>query len=100
MIVLHVLYQLPESSRDRFLKKLEELALGEKSRQEQGNIDYSYYCSVHSLDQVLLIEVWESQAALEAHQRTPHYQEWMKIKGEYVQETKLQKFVVNKEKEK
>ena len=49
-------------------------AMAEPSRREPGCLEYSVFRS--KLDPTLFVlwERWESQAALDAHCRTPHYQ--------------------------
>ena len=97
MIILHVTYQLKESCYEEFTKILNGLQVEKKSRQEKGNIDYSYYRPISGKDEMMLVEVWEDEDSLKAHQQSEHFKELVEIKGDYVKETKIQKFVAARE---
>lgn len=46
------------------------------TRAESGCIDYSYGVDVLDPNTIIILEYWESWAALEAHFRAPHMQPW------------------------
>lgn len=46
------------------------------SRAERGCIDYRYGIDVLNPDQIVVLEYWDSWAALEAHFKMPHMAEW------------------------
>lgn len=49
------------------------LRLAEASRGENGCIGYEIYENSRDSSRVLIVETWESAAALEAHQQTDHF---------------------------
>jgi quinol monooxygenase YgiN len=51
------------------------LALAEKSRRENGCIVYDVLQDMAEPGVFLLVEEWESHAALEAHNKTAHFHE-------------------------
>ena len=46
------------------------------SRAEAGCIDYSYGADLADPNAFLVLEKWESRAALDAHFETPHLKAW------------------------
>jgi quinol monooxygenase YgiN len=51
------------------------LTLAEKSRAETGCTSYEVIQNLAEPETFLLVEEWESIAALEAHNKTPHFHE-------------------------
>ena len=51
------------------------LTLAEKSRRETGCTSYEVIQNLVEPETFLLVEEWESIAALEAHNKTPHFHE-------------------------
>lgn len=45
------------------------------TRSEKGNISYTLYEDTEHAGEFVIIERWESKAALEEHFRTPHFTE-------------------------
>ena len=52
------------------------------TRQEDGCIDYSYGVDVLDPDTIVVLEYWDSWAALEKHFTQPHMALWIKTLGE------------------
>ncbi len=71
MIVLHALLKLAPGALPRFEELLE--AVVPPSRAEEGCLSYRVYRSLESPDEVVFVEEWKSQAALDLHFGTPHF---------------------------
>lgn len=80
MILVTVTYHCAPGEREGFVNDLKKERIGEISRAEKGNIDYSYFCSVDDPDAVLLLEKWEDQAVLDAHCAAEHFKKIPAIK--------------------
>ena len=89
MYILHVTYELKEGMREEYLQKLHELKIAELTRQEKGNLDYTYYVSPDKENIVFLTEIWESAEDQKAHMQSPHLKMLAEIKPVYVQNTVL-----------
>ncbi|NMD55938.1 putative quinol monooxygenase [Tsukamurella conjunctivitidis] len=50
------------------------------TRLEPGNIAYSHFPSMENDTDMFVYEVWESQAAVEAHLHAPHYLEFSELR--------------------
>ncbi len=94
MLIFHVTYEVKEGMREAFLDKLEELQVGEKSRLEPGNFDYTYYLPAGDKDRdvVFLKELWSDKEAQLAHTQTDHFKALSQVKADYVQNTVIRKF--------
>lgn len=54
------------------------------SRKEPGCISYDAHTSVTDPDRIVLVERWESRAALDAHFQTEHFRVWRAAIAPYV----------------
>ena len=52
--------------------------LVELTRQEPGNITYGFYSSADDPDGILIYELWADQQALDAHEKTAHFLNFIK----------------------
>lgn len=89
--VLLVTYITKPGKRETFMQKLLETGVLEKIRQEKGCIGYEYYYPVSRIDEVLLIERWETEEDQILHLEQPHMEELKAVKSNYVIETQLEK---------
>lgn len=93
MITLNVFYKFDKKGeRERYLKALYENGCIQGSRQEVGNHKYDYYFSESSDLEMLLVEHWESAAALEEHCQTPHFKLIPQMKSDFNVETKVERY--------
>ncbi|MDN7012847.1 antibiotic biosynthesis monooxygenase [Methanoculleus sp. FWC-SCC3] len=50
------------------------LNLVDSSRKEEGNVSYNFYADAADPAKFTFIEVWKDQAAIDYHNKTPHFQ--------------------------
>lgn len=70
-IRLNVTVTVNPEFHDEVVEGLNALAAG--SRAEEGCIGYEIYQNTIRPDQLIIVETWADQAALDAHGQTPHY---------------------------
>ena len=92
MIVLNVTYKCKTDMRDEFIKAIINEGLDEASRAEEGNFKYDYYIPTDGSDDLLLVEKWSGQEALDIHSNQPHFKRLGELKAEYVNDTIIEKF--------
>ncbi len=92
MIVLNVLYKCKTGKREAFLDAIKKEGIDAASRSESGNMKYDYYLSSDNDDELLLVEKWESPAALAEHGGKDHFKRLGELKSEYVAETVIDRF--------
>jgi quinol monooxygenase YgiN len=71
MIRLNVFVTVAPEYLDEVVAGLNEM--GAASRAEEGCQRYDIFQNTVAPDRLIIVETWESDAALEAHQKTPHY---------------------------
>lgn len=51
------------------------------SRKEEGNISYNFYADINDPSRFTFIEVWKDQEAIDIHNETPHFQDFVAKAG-------------------
>ena len=69
--------------RPESVAALERLALDlvEASRSEEGNVSYDFYADLADPARFTFIEVWQDQAAIDCHNATPHFRDFVETAG-------------------
>ena len=75
-----------EETLDRFYAELIEEKIGELSKADEGCLKYEYYLSMEKDNQILLVERWESEEAIELHRKTGHYAKAKELGAKYALE--------------
>jgi quinol monooxygenase YgiN len=91
MIRINVQLIVNEENRAKLLEHLDVLAVN--SQLEKGCFAYDIYESVNADEKILIFETWESEAAVKAHQQTPHYMTIGPKFRELAEEVKVERFV-------
>ena len=86
MKTVKLIYKMQPGTKEKFLDDIYGRGIPEKTRNEKGCISYDFYLSCDR-DEILLIEKWENDEALEKHIEMPHLKELRKLKDEYIIET-------------
>ncbi|MFR6291823.1 MAG: putative quinol monooxygenase [Peptococcaceae bacterium] len=92
MIILHVTYTAKPGQKENYLKAVAAAGIDAASRAEAGNVRYDYFYAAQQENTILLVEVWETAAALEAHKATAHFQQLASIKDQYIEQTAVERF--------
>lgn len=74
MLVVHATFPIDPDSRERALELIETLA--DRSRQEDGVIDYRVATDIDDPNLFRFFEQYENADAFEAHSETDHFQEF------------------------
>lgn len=93
MITINIYYSGKNGAARAFAKEM--LASGTVSaiRSEAGNLRYEYFCPFDDAETVLLIDSWESQAAIDAHHESPMMQKIIELREKYDLHMKVERFV-------
>lgn len=70
-ITIHLYYTGRDGSALRFAREMEASGAADQIRAEDGNLQYDYFLPLEGGETVLLIDRWESQAALDRHHASP-----------------------------
>ena len=71
MTIVHAFIEVKEGAEQAFEKAAEKCV--EATRKEVRNEFYSLYTETANSRKYVVVEVWESKAALDEHMQTPHF---------------------------
>jgi len=83
-LLMIVTYTTKPKMRSAFHQVILDEHLQEASRNEAGNIAYDYFLSVDRPDELLLVEKWKDQPALDLHKTLPHYLRLRDLKSQFI----------------
>ena len=72
-----------------FYEEAKAAGIIEKSRQDEGSLQYDYFFSADKENEILLLERWESKELQEKHGQQPHFAELGKLKEKYKIQSEL-----------
>jgi quinol monooxygenase YgiN len=91
MIRINVQLIVDEVNRVKLLEYLAVLSVN--SQLEKGCFAYDIYECASDDGKLLILETWESDAALKAHQQTSHYKNGSPKLRELAKDVKVERFV-------
>ncbi|MDR4984183.1 antibiotic biosynthesis monooxygenase [Bacillus cereus] len=71
MIIIHAIFQVDSAKQQSFLEEIQPLLHG--SREESGNVSYDLYKDTEKESVYTMVEVWEDEAAVAAHNTSEHF---------------------------
>ena len=74
------------------MNAIKENKLDESSRNESGNLKYSYSYDTEDENALILTELWKDRDAVIFHNETEHFKMLGKLKAEYVESVEIQRF--------
>lgn len=93
MILVSGFFVIDPANLDRATELV--TALVKTTREEPGNIDYSFASALGDPGRLVITERWEDQAALDAHMVAPHFLEFMGATGELgISEAEITKYEI------
>ena len=93
IITINIRYTGKDSSVNYFLQEMKETGTVDRIKAEPGNLRYEYYWSLDDPETVLLIDSWESQAALDAHHASPMMAQLAALREKYDLHMTVERFV-------
>lgn len=82
MIIIHAEMKVNREVEAEFLEAVQQLI--ESSRAEAGNVSYKLLKDTDQNDTYLMIEKWEDQQAVEAHNASSHFQTFVAKAPKYL----------------
>lgn len=90
MIAITALNIIREGRKQDFLTAVRPLI--DASRAEEGNISYDLYEDLSDAGAVCFIEHWKDEAAVAAHNTSPHFLKWIARKESLVERSEVRKY--------
>ena len=92
MITVNLYYTGVNGKARLFAQEMESSGTAAAIRAEQGNIRYEYFFPMNDPETVLLIDAWESQAAIDAHHASPMMATIKELREKYDLHMKVERF--------
>ena len=92
-ITVNIYYTGTNGNARAFAEEMESGRTVAAIRAEKGNLLYEYFFPMGDGETVLLIDQWESQAAIDAHHASPMMAEIAHLREKYDLHMKIERFV-------
>lgn len=92
-IIINLYYSGKNGDARKFVKEMESSGIAAQIRNESGNLRYEYFCPLKDPETVLLIDCWQSQAALDAHHASPTMAKILDLREKYDLHMKVERYL-------
>ena len=99
MITVNLYYTGTNGNARRFAEEMESSGTAAAIRAVQGNVRYEYFFPMNDPETVVLIDAWESQAAIDAHHASPMMETIKTLREKYDLHMKVERFASLEENE-
>lgn len=82
-ITVNLYYTGKNGSARSFAEEMESSGIATAIRAEEGNLRYQYFQPLDDPDNVLLIDSWTDQAAIDAHHASPMMAQLATLRDKY-----------------
>ena len=93
MITVNLYYTGVNGNARRFAEEMESSGTADLIRAEKGNVRYEYFFPMKDPDTVLLIDAWESQAAIDLHHASPMMQTIAALRDKYDLHMRVERYI-------
>lgn len=93
MITLHLFYTGKRGAAEAFAREMTASGVADEIRREPGNLRYEYFFPMDDRETVLLIDSWESQAAIDAHHASSMMGKIAALREKYDLHMRVERFV-------
>ena len=93
MITVNIYYSGKNGAARAFAEEMTSSGTVSAIRSEPGNMRYEYFCPLDDAETVLLIDSWDSQAAIDAHHGSPMMQKIIELREKYDLHMRVERFV-------
>lgn len=93
MITIHIFYTGKNGAARCFAEEMVSGGTVKEIRSEPGNLRYEYFYPLDDPETVLLIDSWDSQAAIDAHHASPMMETIAELREKFDLHMKVERFV-------
>jgi quinol monooxygenase YgiN len=98
MIIIHAYFKVDPKKREEFIEQAKIVAAS--SQAEEGNISYTFFEDPETTGEIVFLEQWKDQTAVQEHEETPHFKVFVGgLPKNLLEPLKVEKFeaeVINK----
>lgn len=92
-ITVNIYYKGTKSNLNKFIEEMTSRGIVDKIRAQEGNLKYEYYMPIGKQDQILLIDQWISQQALDEHHSSPMMNDIIELRNKYSLDMEVERFM-------
>ena len=92
-ISVNIYYSGEHGNARKFAEEMEKSGTAAAIRNEAGNLKYEYFFPANDAETVLLIDVWENQAAIDVHHASPMMQKISALREKYNLHMKVERYI-------
>ena len=92
-ISVNIYYSGEHGNARKFAEEMEKSGTAAAIRNEAGNLKYEYFFPANDAEKVLLIDVWENQAAIDVHHASPMMQKISALREKYNLHMKVERYI-------
>lgn len=92
-ITVNIYYTGENGNARKFAEEMEQSGTIAAIRAEEGNKKYEYFYPKDDPETVLLIDSWESQAAIDKHHATPMMDKITELRNKYDLHMRVERFI-------
>ncbi len=92
-ITVNIYYHGEAGQAKAFANQMIERGIVERTRSQAGNLRYEYFIPLDDQSKVLLIDSWESQAALDIHHDSPMMGEILELREKYNLTMEVERYI-------
>ena len=92
-IAVNIYYSGKDGNAKKFAEEMESSGTAAEIRAEVGNLRYEYFFPLHDAETVLLIDVWEDQAAIDVHHASPMMEKISALRDKYDLHMKVERYI-------
>lgn len=92
-ISVNIYYTGKNGNAKKFAEEMESSGTAAAIRAEVGNLRYEYFFPANDAETVLLIDVWEDQAAIDVHHASPMMEKISALREKYDLHMKVERYI-------
>ena len=96
-ILIHLYYTGQQGSAKRIAQEMLDSGTLQAIRAEPGNLRYAYFFPMEEPETVLLMDMWEDQAALDRHHASPMMETITRLRKKYQLSMRVERYLVDSE---
>ena len=96
-IAVNIYYSGENGNAKKFAEEMESSGTAAEIRAEVGNLRYEYFFPANDAETVLLIDVWEDQAAIDVHHASPMMEKISALREKYDLHMKVERYITDVE---
>lgn len=99
-ITFNLYYKGKSGKAIKFMQEMEVTGIANAIRQKDGNLKYEYFMPFNQKDEILLIDSWESQDALDKHHQSVEMQKILELRKKYNLTVRAESYIQSDDSEK